>query len=107
MPAHAESFPDNLSGGDQLLKRAQQQDVIKRVLAVLIQAVGDVALVDDETAFDAALNQRGILFDAFTGDLPGLDKALEKRAVAGAEVEDAGPLWNPVDDCVVDAGILG
>jgi len=107
MPANAECFPDNVGRRNQFLKSAEQQDVVEGMLAVLIQAVGDVALVDDEAAFDATDDQRGVLFNAFPGDLPGLNEALEKRAVASAKIEDAGALRDPVDNCVVNARMHG
>ena len=96
MPAHPERFPDNIGRRNQFLKSAEQQNVVKSVLAILIQTVGNVALVNDKSTFDATSAQSGVLFDAFTGDLPGLDEALEKRAIAGTEVEDARALGNPV-----------
>ena len=107
LPADPEGFPDNFRRSDQFLKCAEEQDVIKRVLAVLVEAVGDVTLVDDKAAFDAAPDQCGILFDTFPGDLPGLNEALEERAVAGAEVKHTRALRNPLDNCVVNAGIHG
>ena len=61
--------------------------------------------MDDETAFDAAGNETGILFDPFTGNFFRVNKPLEKRAVASAKVEDARGLGNPVLNSIVNAGM--
>ena len=54
LAADAEGFADDFDRGNEFLKGAEQQDVVEGLFAVLVEAFGDVALVDDESALDAA-----------------------------------------------------
>ncbi|MFM1943844.1 MAG: hypothetical protein RI897_2826 [Verrucomicrobiota bacterium] len=107
LSADAEGFTDDLGGVDEFLEGAEEHDEVEGVFAILVEAIEDIALVDDEVSFDAFADAGGVAFDAFDVGFAFEGDAFEEGAIAAAEVEDAGLGRDPGEDFVVEVAVHG
>jgi len=84
-----ECFPNNSSRRNQFLKCPQQEDIIERLLAVLIQTFGDVSLMHHQSPLNALGNQNRALFHALGLDASRLNQPFQECAVTRAQIQHA------------------